>query len=153
MQQLNNFCRTRPLEEASLQTQRKQWRLYTLSEFYDQIESKLPASIQVDRKMCWGEWGKLSKVSHHLKEHIITTPFFASRLGIHCVGYLLCHVCFDNLPEYIKPFLNNWEKAKGLPGNLVNVRVGRTCRYCLPCEEYSITNQEILGDSHGSFNN
>ena len=125
--------------------------LYTLSEFWDQLEPISPAAIRLDRKMCWGEWGKLSKVSLYLKEHILTTPFFASRLDLHCVDCIMCHVCFENLPEYIKPFLNNWKKAKGLPENLDNARVGRTCRYCLPCEECSIANEEILGDRNGSF--
>jgi len=105
----------------------------------DPLEPISPASIRLDRKMCWGEWSKLSKVSLQLKEHILTTPFFVSRLDLHCVDCILCHVCFGNLPEYMKPFLNHWKKGQGLPEN-ENARVGRTFRYCLPCEECSIAN-------------
>ena len=118
----------------------------------DQLEPTSPASIRSDRKMCWGEWSKLSKVSLQLKEHILTTPFFATRLDLHCVDCILCHVCFGNLPDYMKPFLNHWQKGQGLPEN-ESARVGRACRYCLPCEECSIANEEILGDRHGSFHN
>jgi hypothetical protein len=81
----------------------------------DQLEPISPASIRLDRKMCWGEWSKLSKVSLQLKEHIITTPFFATRLDLHCVDCILCHVCFGNLPDYMSRSSTIGRRAKGCP--------------------------------------
>jgi hypothetical protein len=99
-------------------------------------------------KFEWKKWGSLTTVSLHLKAHIITMPFFASRLDVHCTDCILCHGCFDTLPDYMKPHLKHWETGVGL---FDTVKTTRTCRMCLPCEECSTANIEVLGDRHGAF--
>jgi hypothetical protein len=100
------------------------------------------------RKLEGKEWSRLSKVSTHLKQHIITTPFFASRLDLHCVDCVLCHGCYNNLPKYIRHYLKHWRNGRGI---YEGSKPGRTCKYCLPCDECSEANCEIMGDRHGLF--